>query len=429
MPDTRFQPFVHYHHRFLLWLALLVFTLRLGSRRQIDFDLRDSELCLLDNLNRLAATDQTSLPVTNTVDHFLEHTQGVQPFATLRQRCAHRLIRMRALDPFRLQGRLVVALDATGMLTFPQRHCPHCLTQKQGDTTVYFHPVLEAKIITDTGLAISLESEFIENAPQDPAHHYDETRKQDCELKAFARLADRFQTTFPQLAITWSADSLYACGPFFARCRQAGWSFVVTFKEGRLPDLWREFRALLRLVPHQCLREQRPDRTRRLYRWIEALAYLDSQDRTHRLNALLCEETSPVGQVTTFAWLTDLPLNRQTVLAVASQGGRLRSTIENEGFNVQKNSGLNLEHAYSLDWTKAKAYYLLLQLGHLFFQLLEKGSLLRALALAYAKTTVARLWGGQDKLAQRLLEALRYFLWPDPATQPPCRISLITDTS
>lgn len=357
VPDTRFQPFVEYHRRFLLWLALLVFTLRLGSRRQIDFDLRDLELCLLANLNRLAATDQTTLPVTNTVDHFLEHTEGIEPFARLRQRCAHRLIRMRALDPFRLQGRLVVALDGTGLLTFHQRHCPQCLTQKHGDTTVYFHPVLEAKIITDTGLAISLETEFIENTPQDPATDYDQARKQDCERKAFARLADRFQSAFPQLAITWSADSLYACGPFLARCRQAGWSFVVTFKEGRLPDLWREFQALLTLVPDQCLREQLPDATRRLYRWIEGLAYVDSQGRTHTLNALLCEETSPAGERTTFAWLTDLPLTRHTVLAVAGQGGRLRSTIENEGFNVQKNSGLNLEHAYSLDWTKAKAYF------------------------------------------------------------------------
>ena len=168
MPDTRFQPFVEYHRRFLLWVAMLVFALRLGSRRQIDFDLRDLELCLLANLNRLAATDQQTLPVTNTVDHFLEHCQGPEPLAALRQQCARRLIRMRALAPFRLPGRLVVAVDGTGLLTFHQRHCEHCLTQKHGDTIVYFHPVLEAKIVTSAGLAISLESEFIENAPHDP---------------------------------------------------------------------------------------------------------------------------------------------------------------------------------------------------------------------------------------------------------------------
>lgn len=135
VPDTRFQPFVEYHRRFLLWLAMLVFALRLGSRRQIDFDLRDLELCLLANVNRLAGTAQQSLPVTNTVDHFLEHCQA-GALANLRQQCAHRLIRMRALDPFRLLGRLVVAVDGTGMLTFHQRHCEHCLTQKHGDTVV-----------------------------------------------------------------------------------------------------------------------------------------------------------------------------------------------------------------------------------------------------------------------------------------------------
>ena len=46
---------------------------------------------------------------------------------------------------------------------------------------------------------------------------------------------------------------------------------------------------------------------------------------------------------------------------------------------MQKNSGLNLEHAYSDDGDWA-AYYLLLQIAHLLLQLVEKGSLLRRLA-------------------------------------------------
>jgi hypothetical protein len=89
-----------------------------------------------------------------------------------------------------------------------------------------------------------------------------------------------------------------------------------------------------------------------------------------------------------------------------------------------------LEHAYSLDWTKAKAYYFLLQLGHLCFQLLEKGSLLRALAAEYGKTSVAQLWGSLEQLAQRLLDALRYFLLPiESAQSPPCCVGFVPDTS
>jgi hypothetical protein len=72
----------------------------------------------------------------------------------------------------------------------------------------------------------------------------------------------------------------------------------------------------------------------------------------------------------------------------------------------------------------------LLQLGHLCFQLLEKGSLLHALAAEYGKTSVAQWWGGQGKLAQRLLDALRYYLLPtDPAGAAPCRVSIVVDTS
>ena len=78
---------------------------------------------------------------------------------------------------FRFLGKFhLVAVDATGMATFDHRHCDHCLTKtsKTGVTT-YYHYVLDAKIVTTTGLSISLASEFIEN---DPVRDYE---KQDCE--------------------------------------------------------------------------------------------------------------------------------------------------------------------------------------------------------------------------------------------------------
>ncbi|RLC74380.1 MAG: hypothetical protein DRJ03_17950 [Chloroflexi bacterium] len=36
-------------------------------------------------------------------------------------------------------------------------------------------------------------------------------------------------------------------------------------------------------------------------------------------------------------------------IGLANEGGRLRWKIENEGFNVQKNGGYGLEHAYTRD--------------------------------------------------------------------------------
>jgi hypothetical protein len=93
----------------------------------------------------------------------------------------------------------------------------------------------------------------------------------------------------------------------------------------------------------------------------------------------------------------NISFNKVDVLA--NTGGRLRWKIENEGFNVQKNGGYHLEHAYSHHPNAKKVFYLLLQLAHLLFQLIEKGSLFRK---AFPTGV-----GSQKNLAARLLEAWR----------------------
>ena len=126
--------------------------------------------------------------------------------------------------------------------------------------------------------------------------------------------------------------------------------------------------------------------------------------------------------------MTNLAVNRDCVIAIADQVGRLRVKIENEGFNVQKNSGLNLEHVFSQNWDHAKAYYYLLQLGHLLMQLLHHNSLHKALAKTYGHTSVLALWGALKKIPQRLLEAFRYCLMSeedfDAQAAARCHISL-----
>jgi hypothetical protein len=95
---------------------------------------------------------------------------------------------------------------------------------------------------------------------------------------------------------------------------------------------------------------------------VNDLDYEDSEQRRWRFNALSCQETRPDGTVTQWSWVTPLSIEQATVVAVA-HGGRQRWREENEGFNTQKNSGLNLEHAYSHSgWA---AYYFLLQIAHL----------------------------------------------------------------
>lgn len=198
-----------------------------------------------------------------------------------------------------------------------------------------------------------------------------------------------------------------ACGPVLSVFEQNHWSYVLTFKPGRTPALWVEFQSLLRLSQQNRLVQNLPDRTQQCFRWVNDPASTDSEDRTHTLHALLCEETV-AGQTQTFSWITNKRLSATNAVAVATHAGRVRFKIENQGFNIQKNSGLNLEHASSEGEDTMKSFYYLLQIAHLFLQMVERGSLLRNLARDY-QTTPMGLFGSLKNLAQRLLECFRYF--------------------
>jgi hypothetical protein len=427
LPDSRDQDAILYPRRFLAWWGILLYVLQLGSRRQLDFDLRAEGTQVLHNLNRLAETQQASRPVHDTLDHFLEHSP-VAGWERLRSQLNRRLLRMKVLDAARVLGHVPMITDGTGHLAFGKKHCDQCLQQRHGKHTYYLHQVLEAKCVGPGGFVTSVGSAFIDNEPGWEQLPVDE-RKQNCELKALAVLAPALKRTYPQLKICWLGDALCACGAAFQLAKDHRWNFVFTFKEGRLPALWREFQTLLQEVPQQVVRQELPDGTKQAYRWLNALDYVDSEQRAWKLNALQCLETKPDGSTSRWAWLTGLPLNRNTVVEVAAKGGRPRWLIENQGFNRQKNSGMQLEHVYSIDADKLKAYYLLLQIAHLLLLLLEKGSLLRRLVADWEQTVLG--WFGSWKnLAKRLLESLRTTAWPEASyARPTCGPRVVLDSS
>ena len=276
--------------------------------------------------------------------------------------------------------------------------------------------MLEAKLVGPAGVVVSLASEFIDNhdTADTPAGASGEQRKQDCELKALARLLPRLRQDFPQVPICLCGDSLHACGPVLQLAKDHKASYVLTLKEGRLPSVWQEFQSLLPLCPGNHLELITPDQVRQEYRWVHDLSYTDSAGRTWTFTAIQCRETTAAG-TTTWAWITDLKVTSATVVEVATQGGRERWRIENEGFNMQKNSDLNLEHPYSRrHW---QAYYYLLQIAHMILQFMEKGSLLKRLAKEAGKTVLG-LFGSLKNIAERLRESFRRLRLPDEAYDP-----------
>lgn len=398
----------------MAWWGIALYLFQLGSRRQLDFDLEANGTHILENFNRLADTAQGTRPVHDTLDYFLD-ANTTRGLAKVRLQMVRRLLRMKALDSAMLLGHRVLLADGTGMLCFHKRHCPHCLVQRHEKTTLYLHQMLEAKLLGPAGVVVSVGSEPIENSDHRAAAAKGKSAeqvKQDCELKAFSRLAPRLKKDFPQTRFVLAGDSLFACGRVLQLARDHDWSYVLTFKPGRLKTVWTDFRALLPLCLADVLERVLKDGTRQVYRWVDDLGYTDEQNRRWRFSGLECVETTPQGTTTHYAWITDLPVSKTTVEAIAQKGGRYRWKIENEGFNRQKNSGLNLEHVYSTDPAKWQAYYLLLQIAFILMQLLERGSLLRRLAAEASQgREPLQLFGSLKNIARRMLESVRYFSW------------------
>ena len=331
--DPRLLPLVVYHKRFLVWWGLSLFLCKLSSRRQLDYQLNSDGPAVLGNLNRLAGTAQDSRPVNQTLEYFLEQI-GSAPIASLRQRMVQRLLRMKALDAARLQGRFVVLIDGSGYLVFGSRHCDACLTQRHGETTLYLHQVLEAKLLGPAGTVVSIATEFIDNrdARGGAAGASQEQVKQDCELKALRRLLATLRWEFPQLRICLGGDGLYACGEGFQVAKDYKCDYIYTFQPGRLPALWEDFQGLLQLCPEQRVEWTTPQGVRQVYRWVNGLHYTASAGRAWTCNAIACTETDKDGKKSEWSWITSLDVSRETVVDVATRGGRERWRAENEGF-------------------------------------------------------------------------------------------------
>lgn len=361
--DTRHKSYIEYGSEIMLFSVLLKNACGIVSMTSMTEQFNKDEC--IDNISKVLGCELEELPHYDTINNFLCNLKPIE-IEKIRDYMIKELFKKRSLEGFRLLGKYwCIAVDATGLFSFSEKHCKHCLKKefKNKDTgeierTLYYHNVLEAKLIAGD-MVFSIATEFIENEDENVS-------KQDCELKAFKRLAVKLKKKYPKLPICLLGDSLYACEPVFEICNKNGWKYLMRFKEGRIKSVADEFNVLKGTETKTTLNgKETMDTT-----WINDIVY---NERTVNLIETEVEvNTNDKKDKKYFVYITDLKITKRNSDEII-YFGRSRWKIENQGFNNQKTKRYSLEHANSKNYNAMKNHYLITQLADILRQLYEKG--------------------------------------------------------
>ena len=234
LTDTRHQSYVEYQMSAITVTRLLGLLCGMKSMRETTEKLNTEET--IKNINALLEIDLEEIPHYDTINDVFEKL-NINELRKIQKYMVNRLIRSKMFDKYRFKDKYFqIVVDGTCMMTFKKRHCKHCLKRvynkgEENEYTIYYHYVLEAKLVVGK-VVISIDSEFIENEDEN-------VEKQDCEMRAFYRMAERIKKEYPKLPIIISGDALYACEPVMNKCKENKWEYVLRFKKDRLKALRR----------------------------------------------------------------------------------------------------------------------------------------------------------------------------------------------
>ena len=360
--DPRNQSYTVYSNDELLGTMFYKGIAGIKSMQSMTYEFNRESV--VENLYRfMGKKEKEYLPHAVTVNEYFERLSPGE-LQKVQQKQVYGLIRSKAFYNARFQKKWLVIVDGTQTYSGRRKLNDGCLERHYNkgteEETVNYHcDVLEAKIVLGESLIVSMASEFIENNGEDAKrqeHMSEEKRKQDCETKAFKRLAGKIKKAYPRLPVILLADSLYASEPVMDICRDNGWEFIIRYKTGSIPSITEEY-------------ENIPEKETSGH-----AEYANGIDYNGKLVNMLrfWEEKTVGGEAvrTEFQWLTSIRITQKNAEKIAG-AGRKRWKIENEGFNRQKNWQGDITHACSWDAAAMKNHYLMMQISDMVKQLYE----------------------------------------------------------
>jgi hypothetical protein len=417
--DPRNPKTIKHKSSVVLLYGLLTFVFQMSSRREANRQM--SMPMFLENLKRIFPELET-LPHHDTLNRLLSKIEPEQiPLAHLD--LVRHFIRSKKFYRYLIGNCYPIAID--GSQKFVREACgaPEWLEREVGSpaedgtkSSQYYVYVLEANLAFANGMTIPLMSEFLSYEKGDPL-----ANKQDCELRAFPRLAKCIKQAFPNLKILVLLDGLYPNGPVIELCRNYHWDFMMVLQDGSLPSVWEEVHGLVK-IERQNRFEQKWGNRRQRFHWVNRIEYRYGENSRKRqiLHVVICEESwkevdansaQIVEKTSRHAWISAQPLTRENVHERCNLGARHRWGIESS-FLVEKRQGYQYEHSFSSDWKAMKGYHYLMRLGHFINVLVQHSTrlarMVRVLGLRgliqFIRDTCAAPWLDADRI-QRLLRS------------------------
>ena len=393
--DARNHSYITYEIEVIIFVMILKNICSIESMQEMN-EVFNEDTCVKNIYKVLGLEEKDYLPHYVTINECLSRLEH-QELEKIRKKMIYSLIRKRSFEQGKFLGeKWLVIVDATQLFSFREKHCDHCLTKTihrgtEEEKTIYYHQVLEAKLVLGEGMVISLATEFIENSRKDAT-------KQDCELNSFKRLAGNVKKEYPRLPICLLADSLYASDTVFEICRKNKWEFLIRYKEGSIPSIMEEYREITEMgeageavIEKEEIYQRKPNRKQKLkINWVNGLEY--KKKPVHVLELKIEREGKKYKE---FRWLSSREIKEEQAEEFV-ETGRKRWLIENEGFNIQKNHRYIITHANSMNYNAMKNHYLITQIADILMQMYENGDK----GVKELKYTIKRI-------AEELLESLR----------------------
>lgn len=378
LTDLRHQSYVTYQMKVIFMVRLLGLMCEIKSMQEMTRELNTEKA--IENIAQICGLKLDEIPHCDTINNVFEQVE-VSEIEEIRKYMIVKLIRGKIIKKFLVRDKYYhIIIDGTGLATSRKKYNSNCLVKNRTDKNgnkyqEYSTYVLEAKLVVGD-MVFSIGSEFVENINKLKVKGYKKTKsqklkirkkeiknlsreqyKQDCEIKAFRRLAAKIKKQYPRLKILISGDALYANKTVLDICKEYGWKYIIRFKEGAIPTVYNEFTKIVE-KDNEC--------TKKKYEFVTKIDYKD-----YKINMIRYKEIKNKVE-TEFVYMTDLPITNKNIEA-SIVIGRKRWKIENEGFNIQKNGTFDIGHLYSKNATAIKVHYLIIQIAHILRQMLEKG--------------------------------------------------------